>query len=102
LPSQEFIRLIDSMPIMMAKAQRSGGAKVAREIAAKGYNSTKKLIITVSNSIFSQSEGMAVFLCLIISASQPQTKPTSVYSRRSPTICTILLFMRTRLILLKH
>lgn len=38
----EFIRLIDSMPIMMAKAQRSGGAKVAREIAAKGYNSTKK------------------------------------------------------------
>ena len=42
LPSQEFIRLIDSMPIMTAKAQRSGGAKVAREIAAKGYNSTKK------------------------------------------------------------
>ncbi|MCI5219795.1 MAG: hypothetical protein D3914_11570, partial [Candidatus Electrothrix sp. LOE2] len=33
---------IDSMPIMIAKAQRSGGAKVAREIAAKGYNSTKK------------------------------------------------------------
>ncbi len=38
----EFIRLIDSMPIMIAKAQRSGNAKVAREIAAKGYNSTKK------------------------------------------------------------
>ena len=38
----EFIRLIDSMPIMIAKAQRSGAAKVAREIAAKGYNSTKK------------------------------------------------------------
>jgi hypothetical protein len=42
LPGQEFIRLIDSMPVMTAKAQRSGGAKVAREIAAKGYNSTKK------------------------------------------------------------
>ena len=42
LPGPEFIRLIDSMPIMIAKAQRSGGAKVAREIAAKGYNSTKK------------------------------------------------------------
>ena len=42
LPSQEFIRLIDSMPIMTAKAQRGGGAKAAREIAAKGYNSTKK------------------------------------------------------------
>lgn len=41
-PSQEFIRLIDSMPIMTAKAQRGGGAKTAREIAAKGYNSTKK------------------------------------------------------------
>ncbi|MCP4570703.1 MAG: transposase [FCB group bacterium] len=38
----EFIRLIDSMPIMTAKAQRSGGAEVAREIAAEGYNSTKK------------------------------------------------------------
>ena len=43
LPGQDFIRLIDSMPIMIAKAQRSGGAKVAREIAAKGYNSTKKI-----------------------------------------------------------
>lgn len=42
LPGPEFIRLIDSMPIMIAKAQRSGGAKIAREIAAKGYNSTKK------------------------------------------------------------
>jgi hypothetical protein len=42
LHGSEFIRLIDSMPIMIAKAQRSGGAKVAREIAAKGYNSTKK------------------------------------------------------------
>ena len=38
----EFIRLIDSMPIMTAKAQRSGNAKVAGEIAAEGYNSTKK------------------------------------------------------------
>ena len=42
LPGPEFIRLIDSMPIMIAKAQRSGGAEIAREIAAKGYNSTKK------------------------------------------------------------
>jgi hypothetical protein len=42
LSGSEFIRLIDSMPIMTAKAQRSGSAKVAREIAAKGYNSTKK------------------------------------------------------------
>jgi len=38
----EFIRLIDSMPIMIAKAQRSGSAKVASELANKGYNSTKK------------------------------------------------------------
>ena len=37
----EMIRLIDSMPIMMAKAQRSGSAKVAPELANKGYNSTK-------------------------------------------------------------
>ncbi|MBF0351765.1 MAG: IS982 family transposase [SAR324 cluster bacterium] len=37
----EMIRLIDSMPIMMAKAQRSGTAKVAPELANKGYNSTK-------------------------------------------------------------
>jgi len=42
LSGPEFIRLIDSMPIMIAKAQRSSNAKVAREIAAKGYNSTKK------------------------------------------------------------
>lgn len=38
----EMIRLIDSMPIMMAKAQRSSNAKVARELANKGYNATKK------------------------------------------------------------
>jgi len=38
----EIVKLIDSMPIMMAKAQRSGSAKVARELANKGYNSTKK------------------------------------------------------------
>ena len=42
LHGSEFIRLIDSMPIMIAKARRGGGAKAAREIAAKGYNSTKK------------------------------------------------------------
>jgi hypothetical protein len=39
---EEIIKLIDSMPIMMAKAQRSGTAKVANELANKGYNSTKK------------------------------------------------------------
>ena len=38
----EPIRLIDSMPIMLAKARCGGGAKVAREIADKGYNSTEK------------------------------------------------------------
>lgn len=38
----EIIRLIDSMPIMIAKAQRSGSAKAAGELANKGYNSTKK------------------------------------------------------------
>ena len=38
----EMIRLIDSMPIMMAKSQRSGSATVASELANKGYNSTKK------------------------------------------------------------
>jgi hypothetical protein len=38
----QLIRLIDSMPIMIAKAQRSYSAKVAGELANKGYNSTKK------------------------------------------------------------
>lgn len=38
----KMIRLIDSMPIMIAKSQRSGTAKVAANIANKGYNSTKK------------------------------------------------------------
>ena len=38
----EIIRMIESMPIMIAKAQRSSGAKVARELADKGSNSTKK------------------------------------------------------------
>jgi Transposase DDE domain len=44
LPQQEgeeLIRLIDSMPIMLAKAQRSGRAKVAPTLANKGYNATK-------------------------------------------------------------
>lgn len=38
----EMIRLIDSMPIMIAKAQRSGSANVAGQLANKGYNATKK------------------------------------------------------------
>ena len=38
----KIIKLIDSMPIIMAKAQRSGNAKVAPELANKGYNATKK------------------------------------------------------------
>ena len=42
MEGMEMIRLIDSMPIMLAKAQRSGCAKVAGELANKGYNSTKK------------------------------------------------------------
>lgn len=42
LDNQDFIKLIDSMPIMMAKAQRSGNAKVARGLANKGYNASKK------------------------------------------------------------
>lgn len=42
LSESQLIRLIDSMPITIAKAQRSGSAKVARGIANKGYNSTKK------------------------------------------------------------
>ena len=42
LEEREIIKLIDSMPIMMAKAQRSGKAKVAPELANKGYNATKK------------------------------------------------------------
>lgn len=41
LADLEIIKLIDSMPIIMAKAQRSGSAKVARELANKGYNATK-------------------------------------------------------------
>lgn len=42
LNEREFIRLIDSMPVMMAKGARSGKAKVAKEFANKGYNSVKK------------------------------------------------------------
>jgi hypothetical protein len=38
----EFIRPIDSVPIMTAEARRGGSAEVAREIAAEGYNSTEK------------------------------------------------------------
>lgn len=38
----EMIRLIDSMPVMIAKEQRSSSAKAAGELANKGYNSTKK------------------------------------------------------------
>jgi hypothetical protein len=38
----ERIRLIDSMPIVMAKAQRSYSAKIAKEFADKGYNAAKK------------------------------------------------------------
>ena len=42
MEGMEPIRLIDSMPIIMAKAQRSYSAKVAGELADKGYNATKK------------------------------------------------------------
>ncbi len=38
---REHICLMDSMPIITAKAQRSSLAKVAREIADKGYNAIK-------------------------------------------------------------
>lgn len=38
----EPIRLIDSMPILLAKASRSSRAKVAPDLANKGYNATKK------------------------------------------------------------
>ena len=34
--------LMDSMPILLAKASRSGNAKVAREICAKTYNASRK------------------------------------------------------------
>ena len=42
LSEQKRIFLIDSMPIMTAHAQRSSRAKVAREIAGKGYNAIKE------------------------------------------------------------
>lgn len=35
-------RLIDSLPIVLAKWPRSGAARVAREVADQGYNSTKR------------------------------------------------------------
>ena len=35
--------VLDSLPIILAKASRSDSAKVAREVANKGYCSTKKL-----------------------------------------------------------
>ena len=47
LEAIEIVKLIDSMPIMMAKAQRSGSAKVARELANKGKNKyVKKPVLT--------------------------------------------------------
>jgi hypothetical protein len=42
LEGEDLIRLIDSMPIMLAKAHRSGRAKVAPALANRGYNATKK------------------------------------------------------------
>lgn len=42
LKETELFRLIDSMPVMIAKGPRSGRAKVANEFADKGYNSVKK------------------------------------------------------------
>lgn len=39
----ESLQAIDSLPIIMARAGRADGAKVAREIADKGYCATKKL-----------------------------------------------------------
>lgn len=39
---EDLIRLIDAMPIMLAKAQRSDCAKVAPALANTGYNATKK------------------------------------------------------------
>lgn len=36
------ILLMDSMPILLAKASRSGHAKVARELCAKTYNASRK------------------------------------------------------------
>jgi hypothetical protein len=42
LSDSGYVCLIDSMPIMTANAKRSSRAKVAREIADKGYNSVKE------------------------------------------------------------
>lgn len=42
LSEQEHIYLIDSMPIMTTNARRSNRARIAREIAEKGYNAVKK------------------------------------------------------------
>jgi len=36
-------RLLDSLPIMLAKGSRGDAAKVAREVAAKGYCASKRL-----------------------------------------------------------
>ncbi len=36
-------RLIDSMPVMLAKSSRSNGARVAREVANRGYCASKKM-----------------------------------------------------------
>ncbi len=36
-------RLLDSLPVMLAKGARCGPAKVAREVAAKGYCASKRL-----------------------------------------------------------
>ena len=40
--AREADRLIDSLPIIMAKWPRSGAARVAREVADQGYCSTKR------------------------------------------------------------
>ena len=36
-------RVLDSLPVMLAKGSRSSSARVAREIANKGYCASKKL-----------------------------------------------------------
>lgn len=36
-------RLLDSLPVMLAKGARSASAKVAREVASKGYCASKRL-----------------------------------------------------------
>ena len=66
------IRLIDSMPIILANAKRSSRAKVANQFANKGYCSSKGIYYLWCQNPYLRSNEKVPFLCRNISASLQQ------------------------------